>query len=97
MKKNKKKFTKLTGLIFPIFAIGLLVLGFYISDLLELPGSFFCPEYTDRVRPGLCAVPLLGKVVAGFTSPSFWFAIIFYCITFGGFLYVVHKKGYSLD
>ena len=86
---NNKK--KLPELIFPIIAIGLLILGFYIVNLLDLPGSYLCAE-----RVGICAIPLLGKVIAGFSSPSFWLAMIFYGITFGGFLYVIHKKGYKI-
>ena len=65
MKKNKKK---LPELIFPVFAIGLLFLGFYISSFLDLPGAYLCSE-----RVG-----------------------IFYVITFGGFLYAIHKKGYRI-
>ena len=89
MIKNKKK--KLPELIFPVVAIGLLFLSFYIVNLLDLPGSYLCPE-----RIGICAIPFLGKVIAMFSSPSIWLAIIFYGITFGGFLYVIHKKGYKI-
>ena len=88
MKKNKKK---LPELIFPVFAIGLLFLGFYISSFLDLPGAYLCSE-----RVGMCAIPFLGKVIGGLSSPSFWFAIIFYVITFGGSLYTIHKKGYRI-
>ena len=88
--KDKKK--KLPELIFPIIAIGSLFSSYYIVSLLDISGSFLCPE-----RVGICAVPLLGKVIALLSSLSFWLLIIVYGITFGGFLYVVHKKGYSLD
>ena len=87
--ENKKK--KLPELIFPVIAIGLLFLGFYIVNLLDLPGSYLCPE-----RVGICAIPLLGRVIEAFSGPSFWLAMIFYGITFGGFLYIIHKRGYKI-
>jgi len=87
--KDKKK--KLPELIFPVIGIGSLFLSYYIVSLLDISGSFFCPE-----RVGICAVPLLGKVIALLSSLSFWLLLIVYGIIFGGFLYAVHKKGYKI-
>ena len=88
MKNKKKKFLKY---IFPVLAIGLLLLGFGIGDTLNLPGSLLCGE-----RVGMCAIPILGKVIAAISSPAIWIAVIFYGITFGGFLIVIQKMGYKI-
>ena len=87
--KNKKK--KLPEYIFAVTAIGLLILGFYIANTLNLPESLLCGE-----RVGICAIPILGKVIAMISSPTTWLALIFYGITFGGFLIVIQKKGYKI-
>ena len=92
--KNKKK--KIPEIIFPIFGIGFIFLSVEIVSFLDLPASFFCPEYTERVRPGLCAVPFLGKIIAGFSSLSFWLGLIIYGIMAGGSLFILHKKGYKI-
>ena len=91
MKKKfqmKKKFPEFMG---PVMAIGLLILGVYLSDLLGIPGSIFC---NDKIA--ICNVPLIGRFVSTLTSLSFWFVIIFYMITFGGFLLLMNKRGYKL-
>jgi hypothetical protein len=87
--KNKKK--KLPEYIFPVIAIGLFILGFYIANTLNLPESFLCGE-----RVGICAIPILGKVIAMISSPTAWVGFTFYGITFGGFLIVIQKKGYKI-
>ena len=93
MSKKKKK---LPVLISVVPCLGLLFLGFHIANLLDLPESYFCPERVELYAPTICTIPILGRVISGFSSPSYWLALIFFVITYGGFLYVMQKKGYDI-
>ena len=86
--KNKKKIPEI---IFPIVGIGLIYLSFKFATSLNLPGSYLCPE-----KIGICAAPLLGKAIAGFSNPTFWVGIIFYAIVAVGLLFTLHKRGYKI-
>ena len=82
---------KIPEIIFAIVGIGLIFLSIKFAKSLDLPGSYLCPE-----KIGICAIPLLGKIIAGFSSPVFWVGMIFYAIIAVGLLYALHKKGYKI-
>lgn len=87
-KKNKKK---INDYVSGATAIGLLILGFAIARYLDLPSAYLCEQQNN----GLCAIPVLGKLLKFFSSPTIWFGFSFYGITFGGFIYIMIKRGYK--